>query len=366
MSYTDDLILNSIKKSREDNTGEPDSLMKAMNKAGLVQKEVQVQGKNGQVFTRKQWVKAGEEQSKPQKGVTQQPDKKSQNRVKESSSQFTGKNMNELCNNLKSAGYEMDSADKHSPQDSVTLYKDKQEYTATFNKYSDGGVEVINIKAVTPASDGSNKTGEDKTKGSSIDQKFWTEKPDNPKQALISLLQSGASRTDIMASAKENGISWKENDHEGINWMRCSMAIQKHFVNGETAESAKDEKISPKQIKKSTTKHFENGSIDKDGELVGLNGDKDYLGDLIEEITNEDMFDWRDRATEMLSEHMDGEVTIESLDIGSAKVDRENHTIDVLLSVEGYSHIQSDDGLGDDDYFEDKFVTIHIPYKGEV
>ena len=36
-----------------------DELVKAMNKAGLVQKEVQVQGKNG-TFTRKQWVKASE------------------------------------------------------------------------------------------------------------------------------------------------------------------------------------------------------------------------------------------------------------------------------------------------------------------
>ena len=61
MSYTDDLILNSLKKSREDIEGEPDTLLKAMNKAGLVQKEVQVRGKNGQVFTRKQWVKAGED-----------------------------------------------------------------------------------------------------------------------------------------------------------------------------------------------------------------------------------------------------------------------------------------------------------------
>lgn len=38
-----------------------EELEKSMNKAGLVQKEVQVTGKNGQVFMRKQWVKAGEE-----------------------------------------------------------------------------------------------------------------------------------------------------------------------------------------------------------------------------------------------------------------------------------------------------------------
>ena len=40
-----------------------DELCKAMNRAGLVQKEVQVRGKNGQTFTRKQWVKASDAQS---------------------------------------------------------------------------------------------------------------------------------------------------------------------------------------------------------------------------------------------------------------------------------------------------------------
>ena len=38
-----------------------EELAKAMNKAGLVQKEVQVKVKNGQTFMRKQWVKAGED-----------------------------------------------------------------------------------------------------------------------------------------------------------------------------------------------------------------------------------------------------------------------------------------------------------------
>ena len=39
MSYTDDLILNSIKKSRDGIEGEPDALMKAMNRADLYRKK---------------------------------------------------------------------------------------------------------------------------------------------------------------------------------------------------------------------------------------------------------------------------------------------------------------------------------------
>ena len=72
MGHSDDLTLNYLKKSREDNFGEPDALLKAMNKSGLVQKEVQVKGKNGQTFTRKQWVKAGEDVSQPKQNKTQE------------------------------------------------------------------------------------------------------------------------------------------------------------------------------------------------------------------------------------------------------------------------------------------------------
>lgn len=43
----------------------PEILEKALNHSGLVQKEVTVTGKNGQIFTRKQWVRAGEEKSAP-------------------------------------------------------------------------------------------------------------------------------------------------------------------------------------------------------------------------------------------------------------------------------------------------------------
>ena len=42
----------------------------------------------------------------------------------------------------------------------------------------------------------------------------------NGKQTLANMLSSGTSRVDIMSAAKEQGISWKENDHEGINWIK--------------------------------------------------------------------------------------------------------------------------------------------------
>ena len=50
---------------------------------------------------------------------------------------------------------------------------------------------------------------------------------DGSKAAIAKALANGATRDQVMQAAKAAGITWKENDHPGINWMRASMAIQK-------------------------------------------------------------------------------------------------------------------------------------------
>lgn len=45
------------------------------------------------------------------------------------------------------------------------------------------------------------------------------------KEEIQKLVASGKSKEDIMKLAKDAGITWKENDHAGINWMRCCMAM---------------------------------------------------------------------------------------------------------------------------------------------
>lgn len=50
--------------------------------------------------------------------------------------------------------------------------------------------------------------------------------PTNPKQMLVQLIQN-SSKQDLIKQAKKLGIQVNESSHEGINWMRCSMAIQK-------------------------------------------------------------------------------------------------------------------------------------------
>lgn len=68
-------------------------------------------------------------------------------------SKFNGRSVSDLVSSMEKYGFTIDSADRHSPQKYVTLYKDNKEYTATFNKYNDGSVEILNIKESKASSD---------------------------------------------------------------------------------------------------------------------------------------------------------------------------------------------------------------------
>lgn len=62
----------------------------------------------------------------------------------------------------------------------------------------------------------------------------------NSKQRLAQMLGSH-SRDEVMDFAKKNGVQWAEHSHVGINWMRASIAIQKHIdSNGDTWKSFED------------------------------------------------------------------------------------------------------------------------------
>lgn len=62
----------------------------------------------------------------------------------------------------------------------------------------------------------------------------------NSKQRLAQMLGSH-SRDEVMDFAKKNGVQWAEHSHVGINWMRASIAIQKHIdSNGDVWKSFED------------------------------------------------------------------------------------------------------------------------------
>lgn len=183
----DEATLESVRPYTHDT-----DLIKAMSKQGLVQREVTVQGKGG-TFTRKQWVRASEEQTNPRQAAKQ----------------------GETSGNQIAKQDEPDTGSKRF---------------TSLNEFLSG------------------KTLNGKT----------------PKAGIVSVLSSGVSRKDLMSAAKAAGVTWKENANEGINWMRASMAIQKHLSGASAAPaqansqadsqtgSSQDSKAAEKDTKQAT------------------------------------------------------------------------------------------------------------------
>lgn len=242
----DEATLESVKPYTQDN-----DLIKAMNKQGLVQREVTVQGKGG-TFTRKQWVRASEEQTNTRQAAKQdepagkqtdkQDDEKSSWKSKIDSGNFTDDQKQVL-----QSGLARDHAAVVEKDGKILTSKDWDE-----SKYAESNgwkrvgslTEVINRGSVS-VDKTTEKGASDKQSEPSTDSKqfidlneFLSGKTLNgktPKACIVSFLNSGVSRSHLMSSAKVAGITWKENANEGINWMRASMAIQKHVSEASSA-----------------------------------------------------------------------------------------------------------------------------------
>ena len=80
---TDDLIVKSL----EGQLGS-ENISKALNREGLVQQDIQVRGKNGKVYTGKQWVRASEKS-----GSTKQSSQSLHNEVSNLKNQIENDNL---------------------------------------------------------------------------------------------------------------------------------------------------------------------------------------------------------------------------------------------------------------------------------
>lgn len=232
---TDERILKSM---AEDTEHEYDSeeLSKALDKAKLVQKEVQVRGKNGQMHTRKQWVRAGEDQPS-----TKQP--KAQEDTKDDS---TSKEVLKVRDSINSSGVATTTNKKVAD-----MYRSNKNPNMKFEvkDNKDGSFTISSSKVSTPAAggsggdDGGNKvTG----KGKTINQNHWTKvgTSQEAKSQIAQMLASGKSREDCMSDFKAQGVTWKEHENPAINWMRAAMAMNKHLTSGaatsQGSEKSKD------------------------------------------------------------------------------------------------------------------------------
>ena len=120
------------------------------------------------------------------------------------------------------------------------------------------------------------------------------------KKVITGMISSGHSRKDVMSAAKASGITWVESNHEGINWMRASMSIQRHLTEnstvGDSSSKTKGKRtrnlgVNPEDIDKML-----NSGVDAGGYLLTRNGAElsdekvfdavhDYIGNLtVQEI----------------------------------------------------------------------------------
>ena len=148
-------------------------------------------------------------------------------------------------------------SDKDSGKFSMSEFtKLKSDRTKAIQYLKDNGIswketdnEGINwMRACMAASRAENPaqgaTKKDSASKSSSDTKSSGKSTEEAKKAVKDLLsENNNDRAKVMQIAKASGVTWKESDNDGINWMRASLAIQKHHESGKTISvSASDDK----------------------------------------------------------------------------------------------------------------------------
>ena len=214
-------------------------LNKAMlDKSKLVQVEITVQGKNG-TFTRKQWKNPAD--------------------VKSTDKVIGNQNvLDEFNKRMKAMAVAQQNAKgQFDPVqfDSLKLSKDK---TKAMEYAKKCGVQwkehatnsAINwmrcIMAVNQLNNVAVKVSAKHLNTANISSSWDS----MTKKEKMSELMKNNSRSDLMEFAKANGITWKEDAKDGINWMRASMAIQKYIEGKNLVDLNTDAKLSVDTQKK--------------------------------------------------------------------------------------------------------------------
>ena len=358
-----------------------EELAKAMNKAGLVQKEVQVKGKNGQMFTRKQWVKASEDQPQNQTFSQHKYTKDDKDNAFRKYSKmllkYADKGSNATMNDVsdvigevetlyKNGGvykkdYEIlskymamaqraakeriksqsltssqtkisvkpDSAGRFKPSDfqfraggqDVTDIVNAADKKFGVKNHSNGnvGFGTLTLSNNEKVGFGYDNTGAylqwqgqkfrsadeldtkwsgtrsitagNNDKSNAQQQSVQKLSKDEAKKKTQSITSSigkdDKSRNDFMAKAKAQGVTWKENDHVGINWMRCCMAMNKHFENGGSFDNINTQ-LSSNASKDANAKSAKYSK--KTGKVLEDFGKSKQQFDSLEQFVGSDMF----------------------------------------------------------------------------
>lgn len=241
------------------------SLSDLSKSSNLVQKDVVVHGKHG-TFTRKQLVRVGEDSKDKTHSITKEVNEYLKNgnatqtvdlarkldtlpkgtmiTTGEVSTDFVTGKTTPITITHSGNGYW-----KREPFGGLGKNPEKSSYNM-IDKWLQPASNKSQFKlTITTPKEDKNDTKKPDDKQSSLSTFFQT-KSSNPKYDVAKILADGHKREDIMSEAKKAGITWKESDKEGINWMRASMAIQKHISNGisqpaKAAQQPKATKVQP-------------------------------------------------------------------------------------------------------------------------
>lgn len=237
------------------------SLSNLYKSSSLVQKDVVVHGKHG-TFTRKQLVRVGEDSKDKTHSITKEVNEYLKNgnatqtvdlarkldtlpkgtviTTGEVSTDFVTGKTTPITITHSGNGYW-----KREPFGGLGKNPEKSSYNVI-----DKWLQPVSTKSkfkltiTTPKEDKNDTKKPDDKQTKQLDSSqsslitFFQTKSSNPKQDVAKMLVNGHKREDIMAEAKKAGVTWKESDKEGINWMRASMAIQKH-ISSDTSQPAK-------------------------------------------------------------------------------------------------------------------------------
>lgn len=140
-----------------------------------------------------------------------------------------GKTWSDTKTELGKMGYKVDSifsSQPPQPKEKLILYKDGKEYEAEVTKYYNGDYEILGSSIKEVKKDDTKSKQDDKSSNPSTDVKQDSDKKSG-KFSMSEFTGMKSDRTKAIQYLKDNGISWKETDNEGINWMRACMAASR-------------------------------------------------------------------------------------------------------------------------------------------
>ena len=203
--------------------GISENLMKSLNKQGLVQKEVTVKGKNGQTFTRKQWVKVGQDVT--DNNLSPKDDTSSNNKTLK----------NQTTNNGKQKLAVMLSSGK-SRDEIMDEFKNQG---VTWKEHSHPAINWMRASMAIQEHMSSNTsdTHDDTSNAHDASEKSQKKDTTEVKEKVKELVKKLGGRDNILNSMKSQGISWSEHSHPAINWMRAMQALSKVLSENPSMES---------------------------------------------------------------------------------------------------------------------------------